>query len=149
MIKYQNFLLEWGERCQAEACGGARYLPSLIALFVLVISHYAEGSGWEILKCPPSVRLFITFRFHTATQRRIAVFSSKLFRYFSGSLSKITKSHFMFSLRFMLFSKILELYFVMWGWWCFCQQYKHLGTNMEHYVLFITYFKYITYFKNI
>ena len=24
-----------GERCQALACGGARYLPSLIALFIL------------------------------------------------------------------------------------------------------------------
>ena len=25
----------WGERCQALACGGARYLPSLIALLML------------------------------------------------------------------------------------------------------------------
>ena len=33
--KYQNFLFLWGERCQALACGGARYLPSLMALLLL------------------------------------------------------------------------------------------------------------------
>ena len=30
--KYQNFLFEWGEYCQALECGRARYLRSRIAL---------------------------------------------------------------------------------------------------------------------
>ena len=46
--KYQNFRFYWGERCQALACGGARYLPSLIALFLLVLlGSLTDRTGWR------------------------------------------------------------------------------------------------------
>ena len=42
--KYQHFRFYWGERCQALACGGARYLPSLIALFYNAVTRFQGGS---------------------------------------------------------------------------------------------------------
>ena len=50
-------------------------------IFCLIISRHAEDPGWEILKCPPSVCLSVTYSFRTVTRKRIGVFFSKLYRY--------------------------------------------------------------------
>ena len=84
-------------------------------VFSVFISGRAEGPGREILQCPPSVCLSVTFSFRTVTRKRINVFS----RNFAGTCTmswgcavdkmcfffrKPILSHFIS--RFMLFSTL-------------------------------------------
>ena len=60
----------WGERCQALACGGARYLPSLIALLIMrcwfpsvvvemvLRDHPLKCVQWMVLLCGALGRMF-------------------------------------------------------------------------------------------
>ena len=50
--------------------------PHDVDVHLLFISRRAEGPGWEILKCPPSIHLSVRHvYFRTVTRTRIDVFS--------------------------------------------------------------------------